>query len=180
MASVYARKQVPTNKKGLADKIHDRRLQLGLTQEQASEAAGVSSETWRQYESGRSPNSPQRRVLTGIDAALGWQPGTCLHTLTTPPDEETAMPAKNTDHIDVRYLVVPQYTDDEHYQVVNVQREVTTYPVTKAGHVQWGQGGREVEVIIENLPTRHIARLIEALVDSLAYTATGECKADAS
>lgn len=83
-------------------------------------------------------------------------------------------------HVDIRFLVVPQYTDAEHYEFVNVQREVVTYPVTKAGHVQWGQGGRETEVIIENLPTRHIARLIEALVDSLAYTATGECAADAS
>lgn len=83
-------------------------------------------------------------------------------------------------HIDIRYLAVPQYTDDEHYEYVTVQREVVTYPVTKAGHVQWGQGGREVEVVIENLPTRHITRLIEALVDSLAYTVTGECRDDAS
>lgn len=75
------------------------------------------------------------------------------------------------------FSVQPKYLDEEHYETVDIKRVTVTYPVTKAGSVQWSQGERRVETIAE-LPTRQIASLITELVDTLAYTATGECKND--
>ncbi|MBM4617949.1 hypothetical protein GS540_26705 [Rhodococcus hoagii] len=79
--------------------------------------------------------------------------------------------------IETTFSVQPKYLDEEHYETVDIKRVTVTYPVTKAGSVQWSQGERRVETIAE-LPVRHIAALIGELVDTLAYTATGECKND--
>ncbi|AEV52013.1 hypothetical protein [Rhodococcus phage REQ1] len=75
------------------------------------------------------------------------------------------------------FSVQPRFLDPEHYEVVDIKRVTVVYPVTKAGSVQWSQGERRVETIAE-VPVRHIAALIGELVDTLAYTVTGECKND--
>lgn len=81
------------------------------------------------------------------------------------------------DRVETSFSVQPKFQDEEHYETVDIKRVTVTYPVTKAGSVQWSQGERRTETIAE-LPVRHIAALIGELVDTLAYTVTGECRND--
>lgn len=52
------------------DAIRERRVHLGLTQEEAAAAGGVSGATWRSIEKGRSAGS--NLVRASMCKALGW------------------------------------------------------------------------------------------------------------
>lgn len=56
----------------LASRVRQRRLELGLTQRDASIAAGVSDQTWVNVERG---DKVSDRTLAGVERALGWQAG---------------------------------------------------------------------------------------------------------
>lgn len=58
----------------LGETMRERREALNLTQQQASEAAGVSLAVWSVLERGRNDN-PKRKSLRGVDTALGWGHG---------------------------------------------------------------------------------------------------------
>lgn len=49
--------------------IHDRRIQMGLTIEQAARKAGVTAKSWSGYESGRPMRADKARA---VKRALGW------------------------------------------------------------------------------------------------------------
>lgn len=51
-----------------------RRVQLGLTQEDAAERGGLSATTWRLLEN-RAQSSYRRLTLAGVERALGWAAG---------------------------------------------------------------------------------------------------------
>jgi len=59
----------------LADSIRERRIELGLRQEDLKDLGGPSGETVSNYESGEIPENPQDRTLAGVDTALRWQLG---------------------------------------------------------------------------------------------------------
>ena len=62
----------------LARIARDRRNELGLTQRQAADAAGVSDQTWLTLENGRTVS---RRTLAGVDEAMQWEPGSARAVL---------------------------------------------------------------------------------------------------
>lgn len=62
----------------LARIARGRRDELGLTQAQAADLAGVSDQTWLTLENGRNVS---RRTLAGADKALRWQPGSARAVL---------------------------------------------------------------------------------------------------
>ena len=74
----------------LARIARDRRNELGLTQAQAADLAGVSDQTWLTLENGRNVS---RRTLSGVDQALRWRPGSARKVLVGgDPTPESATP----------------------------------------------------------------------------------------
>ena len=65
----------------LARAVRDRRLQLGLRQEDAASEAGVSVATWRKVESGK-VESFTSRTLAMLDRGLQWEPGSARDVAT--------------------------------------------------------------------------------------------------
>jgi len=69
--------EAPTNPEALqlGQAARARREHLGMTQNQAAQAAGLAPMTWRAMEAGR--RADQRPLtLAGVDRALGWPHGT--------------------------------------------------------------------------------------------------------
>jgi len=62
----------------LATLVHQRRTELKLGVEPAAKAAGISKDTWKRVEAGQ---KVWDRSFAGIEAALGWKPGTCRSIL---------------------------------------------------------------------------------------------------
>lgn len=79
----------------LATLVHKRRTELRLGVEPAAKAGGISKDTWKRVEAGQ---KVWDRSFAGIEAALGWEPGTCRSILdghdpvtnTTAPSTEAA------------------------------------------------------------------------------------------
>lgn len=65
----------------LSQLIKERRIELGLTQEELRDLGGPTGETVNKYELGRIPKKPQPDTLTGLDTALRWQLGSSLSIL---------------------------------------------------------------------------------------------------
>lgn len=71
----------PTNRERLGRALLARRHELGLTQEDVEHVGGPTPPTVSDYEKGRIPSKPWHRTLSGFDAALEWEPGSCAAVL---------------------------------------------------------------------------------------------------
>ena len=56
----------------IAEAMRDRRIELGLTVQEIAERAGVSEQTWRNYERGRTQARGDKQL--GVWEALDWEP----------------------------------------------------------------------------------------------------------
>jgi hypothetical protein len=63
-----------TDANRLAKAVIDRRRELAITGEEASDRAGISRSTWSHVESGAAQRI-SARTLAGVDEAMGWDPG---------------------------------------------------------------------------------------------------------
>lgn len=59
----------------LAGAIRERRLELGLSQQQLADAAGVTRSTIKNLEGARQPTSRPPSSIASVVQALGWEPG---------------------------------------------------------------------------------------------------------
>ena len=73
----------------LGSRVRQRRLELGLTQREASQAAGVSDSTWLAVESGTKVSD---RTLAGVERAMRWQAGSADDVAAGGEPTETAGP----------------------------------------------------------------------------------------
>lgn len=73
--------------KTFGEKVQQRRLELGLTQDEAAERGGVSGTTWRNIEKGNG-TSYRALTLSGVCRALGWPPNAYSQILFTDDDVE--------------------------------------------------------------------------------------------
>lgn len=81
-ANIDHTQNMPSNREKLAALIFTRRTDdLGMTQEELAEAAGLRPMTVSDYEKGKIPDRPQRRTLNGFDRALQWELGSSAAVL---------------------------------------------------------------------------------------------------
>lgn len=59
----------------LAGAIRERRLALGMTQQQLADAAGVTRSTIKNLEGARQPTKRPPSSIAAVEQALGWAPG---------------------------------------------------------------------------------------------------------
>lgn len=67
------------NRERLARYVHRRRVELGLSVNQAAQIAGVSKGTWQGLEKARRETGEHK--YAGIERALKWKPGSILAVL---------------------------------------------------------------------------------------------------
>lgn len=65
----------------LAERLRERRDELGITQEHLRDLGGPSPDTVVKWEQGKIPDAPQARTLEGFDRALSWQLGSSAAVL---------------------------------------------------------------------------------------------------
>lgn len=78
-------------------RIKERRELLGLTQQQASERAGVGTTTWRNAE--KRGDLPGPRLLAGMARVLGWNPNYMIEVAMGIP-EDLITPADPVEDMD--------------------------------------------------------------------------------
>ena len=60
-------------------------------------------------------------------------------------------------------------------EAITLVRVVTTYPLTKAGSVQWGQSER-LETELMTIPTHHLPEVLSALANDVGWVASGRAR----
>ncbi len=78
----------------LGSRVRQRRLELGLSQRDAAQAAGVSNQTWSNVELGRGASDLK---LAGVERAMRWQAGSAVAVATGGEPTETGGPDRTVE-----------------------------------------------------------------------------------
>lgn len=118
----------------VAETVRVRRGELGLTQQQVAEAAGVDTATISSLE--RAERWPWARNRTRIEGALGWQPGS-LEAIgrggQPTPVERQAAQAPYTDPAERHIAETPGLSEGEVSALIEVARAIRAQGQRKTG-----------------------------------------------
>ena len=117
----------------LAEKVSNRRVEIGLSTSAAARQAGISRATWRSLESGDEREHLSVSVARSVDRVLGWKPGSTAGAWRYGPDFVIELDDK-------RILVADLKRDSMRWDIGEAIEEVVRQLTMEVDNTSSGRG----------------------------------------